>query len=189
MSQKEFESSNITPPLANTKSMQCLAVLRPSFVTQSINLEQVFGNFNASHFYTLEADGAKVYVAFSGAPQVIDPHEATFASGFAGTVASGNERLSYTAQATGFCWPIPADQPLPFTVIKGNEGVSSGMPTGSAPTMPSYKYLNFRYPSGGSTGYLRIQRSSVGFNESSKAFPSPDVVGLPLPTGYGPPNG
>jgi hypothetical protein len=137
------EAENITPPLRNTTGLTCMYVLMCTPTSQSIDLKTIFGKHDNGHFFTLQADGAKCYVAFA---------------------SNGSGSISETATGGGatVCWPIPDGGQLPYRPVGGRETA-----TGYA-TLASYPFLHYK---GAATGYLRIYRSSLGLTQSVDQFP------------------
>jgi hypothetical protein len=64
MSEREYQASNVTPPLKNTSAMRCIAVLLVGPTVTTVDLDTLFGKLDNSNYLTLRADGAKCYVAF-----------------------------------------------------------------------------------------------------------------------------
>jgi hypothetical protein len=141
------EDSNITPPLKNTTGLKCIHVLRCTPTSQVVDLRTVFGLAQTSHFYTLQADGVKCYVAVSSNDQ-----------GSIDETALGN--------GATVCWPIPDGGQLPYRPIAGQE-----LATGYA-TQASYPYLFYKSTA---TGYLRVYRSSVAPGQGVEQFRPPGI--------------
>lgn len=152
MSEKEYQASNVTPPLKNTTAMRCIAVLHvgPTVTTQDLDL--LFGKLDNSNFITLAADGAKVYVAFGSSAGTID-----------------DRATSAVGPVTSLCWPLTDGEKSPVIPIGGGEFYPSG---GVATGAVRYNVLHAKTPTGMS-GYLRIYRSSTRPGQGSQEFPAP----------------
>ena len=148
-SPREYEAANVTPPLKNTALMKCILAVPFSPVNQVISLTDYFGNYGDSHFYTVQADGGKCYLAWGGASGLIDP------------VATG--------VASGVCWALADGANINFIPVGGRDApVGTGAATGTA-----YNLLHYRSPSGGATGFLRMFRSSLGQGQDASMFKIP----------------
>lgn len=141
------EAQNVTPPLKNTTGMKCIHVLRCTPASQVIDLRTVFGTMDNGHFFTLQADGVKCYVAVSSNDQ-----------GSIDETAVGN--------GATVCWPIPDGGQLPYRLISGKE-----LATGYA-TLAAYRHLFYKSTA---TGYLRIYRSSVAMGQDASEFRPPGI--------------
>lgn len=142
-----YESNNVTPPLKNSASMKCIAVLMFGNTTQVQDLTQLFAKLDNGHFITLQADGGKCYVAFGSSAGTIDE------------TALGNGPTA--------CFPIAADQQLHVRPVYGEE-----RSTGIA-TLTPYNFLHYKCATGSATGYLRIYRSSLSPNQEAGMFRAP----------------
>lgn len=148
-SQVTYEANNVTPPLKNSTAMKCIAVLLFGPSTSTQDLTALFGRMEAGHYLTLQADGGKVYVAF-------------------GTVA-GTIDESATGNGNTVCFPIADGQQLPVRAGLYGEERATNIATGV-----NYNILHYKSAStGGSTGYLRIYRSSLSPNEDAGFFRAP----------------
>ena len=149
MGQIDYEALNVTPPVKNTDSVKCIAVLSVTTSSQTQDLTALFASIGTGHYLTLAADmpanaGKTVYIAFGCNAGTIDE----------------------TATGTGatVCYPIPDGQEKPYRLITGRD-VSTGVATNTQYTVLHYK--------GSATGYLRIYRSSVGAMQDTTEFPAP----------------
>lgn len=135
-----FQAYNVIAPYKNSTGLVSQAAVVVSQTSQAINLSDYFGGLGAGHFITLEADGAKIYVAV--------------ASNSVGTI---NEQEQ--GGGVGVCFPIPDGQQLPMRILGGRE-----MGTGYA-TFVQYAtgvIIHAKLAlSGVATGFLRMYRSSV----------------------------
>ena len=146
-SQREYEAANIIPPLKNSALMKNIVCVPFSPTTQVLDLSATFGNYAESHFYTLQADGGKCYVAFGGASGRIDPMA--------------------TGVGSGVCWALADGASINFIPVGGrDQPVGTGVATSTA-----YKFMHYLSPTGGATGYLRMYRSSVGATQDATQFP------------------
>jgi len=150
MSTREFEAMNQTPPLANSTAMKCIANLLADHTPRSQYMPSLFGRLGAGHYLTIQADGAKCYVAMSPA-------------------ASPGATISEltTGNANTVSWPLPDGSLLPVVPVGGRE-----QGTGIA-TLVSYDYLHYMTGATGVTSYLRVYRSSLAPAQGSEAFPAP----------------
>lgn len=156
---KEYEWHNVLPPLKNSTSMvsQANIVVGATYLCQ--DLASLFRGLDDGHMVTMQADGAKIYVAM-GANEV----------GKTGIV--GLSMFAIDPGATGVgtqvCFPIPDGVMLPFFPQGGQELGKSGV----FPTMvQNYNVLHARVASGGvATAFLRIYRSSMGPNQAPGFF-------------------
>jgi hypothetical protein len=141
------EAQNVTPPLMNTTGLKCMHVIMCTPTSQSLDLRTVFGLLNNGHYFTLQADGVKCYVAFG---------------------SNGSGSISETAVGNGatVCWPIPDGGQLPVRLTNAKE-----LATGYA-TMASYPFLYFKSTA---TGYLRVYRSSLGKGQDASEFRPPGI--------------
>ena len=160
-SQVAYEAFNITFPMQNTPGMKDLASILVTQNSTGINLSDYFGNIGAGHYFTLQADGAKVYVAG--------------AAGLPTGIATG---INEQAQGNGpqVCWPIPDGQSLPVRFAPGRE-LGTGYAT-MANVASGFTLFCKLATSGVATGWLRIQRSSVGETQGIEQFKPP---GFPNP--------
>ena len=169
MSIREYEAHNVLFPMKNATGMRAIANIPVSNAGVVQNLATLFGNLAAGHYLTVQADGAKTYVAF-GSNDV----GATLLVGLTGFGIDAN----YTGFGPGVCYPIPDGVSLPGVPIGGRE---SGMPTGhvgattmGATIVAGYNYLHARLPSGGvATAFLRLYRSSLAPNQGTGEFKIP----------------
>ncbi len=145
MSLAEYEAANVTPPLLNSTAMKNQVNIQVTPTAASVDLGTLFGQIGTGHFFRLQADGAKVYIAF-------------------GPNATGSISSSAVGTGTTVCFPLSDGVPYDYKVISGWETA-----TGVA-TMCVYKHLKFQ---GSATCTLRIHRSSAGPNQGSEAFPAP----------------
>lgn len=149
MSDKEFQASNVTPPLKNTTAMKCIATLLAGPTVQTVDLDTLFGSIDNSNYLTMRADGAKVYIAFGSSAGTIDDRE--------------------TGSGAGVCWPVADGENFPVVPIGGREVFPSG---GVATGAVRYEVLHYKTPTGVS-GYLRFYRSSTQRGHGSEDFPAP----------------
>jgi hypothetical protein len=152
MSIREYEAANLIPPIMNTTgvAMKSQANLVVSNAGVAQGLSALFGGgLGLGHFVTLEADGAKIDVAFSAN-----------SSGSLDAFATGN--------GPNICFPIPDGTMVPFVPVNGRE-VSTGVAT-----MCNYDFIHARVRSGGvATAYLRMYRSSLAPNQDAREFKGP----------------
>jgi hypothetical protein len=134
----EFQAANIIPPYRNSTGLASQANVMVGAASQAINLSDYFGGLGEGHFITLEADGAKVYVAI-GSNSIGVINEAA---------VSGKE----------VCFPIPDGSQLPMRIVGGRE-----MGTGYATNVQyaSGIIVFAKLATGGASGWLRMYRSSV----------------------------
>ncbi len=135
----ELQSANIIPPYRNSTGLASQAAVVVSGVSQAINLSDYFGGLGEGHFLTLEADGAKVYVA----------------------IGSNNVGvINEAAQGVGnqVCFPIPDGSQLPMRIVGGRE-----MGTGYATNVQyaSGIIIHAKVATSAGTGFLRMYRSSL----------------------------
>lgn len=156
-SQITTEANNVTPPLMNTDATVCVWVGIAGPTTQTVDLTTVFGNWGAGHYYTLVADGVKVYHAFGPVAGTLD-----------------ESKLGTPTQAA---IPIESGEKFPFRVIAQGRAVATGSGLGAQgkATMVTYNILHFKAPTGTATGYLRLFRSSLGPNQDAGEFKGPST--------------
>lgn len=147
MSMVEFEASNLTLPLKNSPGMRCIAVLRIDLTSASFDLRNAFAKLDNGHFLSIvpdmHASTAKCYIAFGGAAGTIDE-----------TATTG----------INMCYVKGDLQELSGRLIGGNESYT-GWSTGV-----SYPYIH--YKASGTTGLLRIYRSSTASGQGpGESFP------------------
>ena len=147
MSLVEFQWHNEIAPLKNSNAMKCIAVLSVSATSQTVDLATLFGKPENGEFYTLRADGLKVYIAFGT---------------LAGTIS---DTATGTDNTVGF--PVPDGTDVRVKLTGGRENA-----TGIA-TYVHYTILHYKGSATGVTGYLRIQRSSLQPTKGSEQFPAP----------------
>ncbi len=149
MSIKEYEAANITPPLQNSPAMKCIGALLADHTARTQDLSAMFARLGAGHFLTIQADGAKVYVAFSpnASATAIDER----AVGFGDAV----------------CYPIP-DGAEKAVIPIGGRVVGSGSATGL-----DFKHLQYMTGATGVTGMIRLYRSSLAPNQDAGEFKAP----------------
>ena len=158
-SQRQFEAYNLNPPYQGSTGLAAQANFVVSQTARWIDLSQYFGKLDAGHYLTVQADGAKIYIAVS-------PHDKqTIADNAIGTLPA-------------VCYPIPDGQSLPFVVHGGRTVGSGGSPTGSYVTMINYgTNIGFwakvasAIGSLSATGYLRVLRSSMAETQGLEQFP------------------
>lgn len=154
--QISVEADNVIAPIKNTNVTKAIAVLIAGPTSQSIDLASLFGNVAAGHYFTAQADGAKVYVALGAA---------------AGSIDESAAGISTLATATLACVLI-ADQTEKNFRLAG--GLTNG--TGIA-TQIFASVLHYKTPTGivtlSPTGYLRIYRSSLGTSQGLEQFKGP----------------
>lgn len=159
MSQRQYEAYQVTPPYQGSTGLAAQACIAVSQTARFINLTDYFGKLGSGHYYTLQADGAKIYVS-------VAPHDKqTIADNAVGTLPA-------------VCYPIPDGQSLPFVVPGGRTVGSGGSPTGFYATMIDYSTgigiwakVASAIGSLSATGYLRILRSSMGPGQGLEQFP------------------
>lgn len=163
MSNRQYEAYQVTAPYQGSTGLAAIANVAVSQTARAINLSDYFGGLSAGHFFTIQADGAKVYVA-------VAPHaRQTIADNVEGAVPA-------------VCFPCPDGQMIPF-VVQGGRTIGSGGPTGSYCTNISFASgiilwakVASAIGSGSATGYLRIWRNSMGPGQGLEQLP---------PTGFG----
>lgn len=136
----ELQSANIIPPYRNSTGLASQANVMVGAASQAINLSDYFGGLSEGHFLTLQADGAKVYVAIGS-----------------NTVGSISETVA--GAGSSVCFPIADGAQLPMRIVGGRE-----MGTGYA-TQVQYAsgiIIWAKLATGGASGWLRMYRSSVG---------------------------
>lgn len=147
---KEFEAANIVPPLRNTTGLvlksQAAIVVSNAGVVQG--LSGLFGaSHKDSHFYTLQADGAKIYIQWA-------------ANDF------GSIDSFATGSGVSICYPLADGVSMNVTPVGGRE-VGTGVATGSV----AYNFIHARVSSGGvATAMLRIYRSSLAAGQTAEEF-------------------
>jgi hypothetical protein len=169
MSIREFEAHNVLLPLKNATGMRAIANIPVSNAGTVQNMASLFGKFQAGHYITPQADGAKIYVAW-GSNDV----GATLMLGLTGFGIDAN----FTGTGPGVCYPIPDGVMLPGVPYGGLE---SGIPTGhvgattlGATLVSGYNYVHARVASGGvATAFLRLYRSSLAPNQTPGEFTVP----------------
>ena len=157
MSEAEYEAAKLLLPVQNCAQVRSMWVGIAGPHPQTLSIPSMFGNHKA-HFYTVQADGAKLYVAMGYSPTAVP-------SGALNNLALG--------VATNAAWAIPDGQ-QEHGLLMGGGAVGSGpLPTGWR--VPHY--LHFSTGTGStSTGFIRVRRSSVGPVESLEAFCAPGWV-------------
>lgn len=150
MSIKEYEAANITPPLQNSNAMKCIGCLLADHTARSQDLSAMFRQLEDGHFLTIQADGAKIYVAFS-------PNTASTAI---------DERA--VGMGPDVCYPIPDGVEKPIVPV-GGQVVASGYGT----TGLNFKVLQYMTGATGVTGYIRFYRSSLAPNQGPGEFKAP----------------
>ncbi len=127
--------------------IRCIASILVNTAGGTTDLTTLFGNTLSSHIYTLQADGAKIYVAFGSE---------------AGTISE-----STTGTGETQCWPIPDGDSLPVR-LAGSRRIASG----STATMTYHTVLHHKAVA---TATLRIYRSSLAPAQTdiAKEFPEP----------------
>lgn len=151
MSDKEFEVANLLLPIQNTSRVTAQADKLATPTTQVMGLPTLFGNWS-QHFYTVKADGGKVYVALSHSPTgTIDPG-----------ITSGA-----TGVPTAVGWPLADQSTLHGTVLGGTQ---KGLTGPSATLFDRPQFLLYRTASGVGSAYIRVRRSSVGVNSGQEEF-------------------
>jgi hypothetical protein len=152
-SQVEYEAFNVVPPMRNASGIRGQANVVVTTTSQDINLADYFGRVDAGHYFTFQADGAKVYVSFGPGVGAINDLE----------VGAGS----------GVCYPIPDGQQLPVRLLGGERAAASGIgPTGMR-VGSGYLVKAKVAISGVATGFLRIYRSSVGPQQGVEQFAVP----------------
>ena len=154
-SRPEIEAANLLLPLQNSNGVRAYygGVAGPT--TQVIGLPTYFGNWS-EHFYTIAADGGKLYAALSRSPTgMIDP----------GAIISNP-----TPTCNGF--PIPDGAESHGFCIGGRPvGATGSSPTGPVTaTFLSHDYLLIRTASGVGSAFFHIRRSSVGRGAGVEEF-------------------
>lgn len=161
-SQVEYEALNVVPPMRNATGIRGIANVVVSTTSQDINLADHFGNIGAGHYFTFQADGAKIYVAFGPGAGAINDQE--------------------QGAGSGVCFPIADGQSLPVRLLGGNlrtPAYGSQVAYATQMLVGSGYFVKAKLAlSGASTGFLRIYRSSVGPDQDVSQFPLPTVVGF-----------
>jgi len=141
MSSIATEAFNIIPPYRNSTGLASQANIVVSNVSAAINLSDYFGGLAEGHYFTFQADGAKVYLSI--------------ASNNIGSINQDAQGVSSQA-----CFPIPDGAQLPMRILGGRE-----QGTGYA-TQVQYASGIIVFAkivgSAAATGFLRVYRSSVG---------------------------
>ena len=156
MSSIATESFNIIPPYRNSTGLASQVNLVVSGVSQAFNLSDYFGGLGEGHFFTVQADGVKIYVALG--------------SNNIGAINQEDQGVG-----SGVCFPIPDGQQLPFRVQGGRE---AGTGYATNVQYASGVILFAKSATGSGTGFMRIYRSSVGDAQGieqlmPKGFPGP----------------
>lgn len=151
MSAIDFEGWNQTTPLKNSVAMKCIAVIAVSATPSATDLKSLFGNAGNGHYYTLQPDGVKMYIAFSANANDGTPIDQT-------VVGTGKQ----------VCFPLTADVPFPVRLMQGLERNISGI----VATLCQYDFLHAKVASGVATSLLYVYRSSVASNQGSEQFPA-----------------
>jgi hypothetical protein len=134
------ESFNIIPPYRNSTGLASQANIVVGPTSKAINLSDFFGGLDKGHFITVQADGAKLYIAIG---------------------SNDIGAIDQDAQGAGpsVCFPVADGAQLPMRILGGRE-----VGTGYA-TMVQYASGVILWAktasSGTATGFLRIYRSSV----------------------------
>jgi len=144
MSIVEFEAANITAPLQNSAAMKNIVSIYATPNAAYTDLSKLFGQMHSGHYYTLQADGSKVYFAMSSVPT----------GAVSTTVGTGLNQA----------WPLPDGVEKSFRIPNGRE-VATGVATQMV-----YKYLQYKAVA---TCTLWIYRSSVGPTQGVEQFPAP----------------
>ena len=156
---REYEAANIIPPLKNATGMRSQANIVSSSAGGVQNLASLFRGWDDGHYLTLQADGAKIYVAF-GSNEVGQ----TLILGLTGYTIDP----TVTGNGRQVCFPLPDGVMFPVVPCGGRESGSTGT---MSPTLAQYSYLHHRVVSGGvATAYLRVYRSSLGINQDAGFF-------------------
>ncbi len=135
-----FRAYNTIVPYKNTSGLASQAAIVVSTTSQAIPLSDYFGNIGSGDYFTLQADGAKIYV-----------------SGAFNSIGTINEQEQ--GRGVGVCFPIPDGQQLPVRILGGRQ-VSTGYATGAQCATGFFLHAKLAL-SGAATGFLRIYRSSV----------------------------
>jgi hypothetical protein len=151
-----FEAFNVIAPYRNSTGLASQACLVVSGVAQAFNLSDYFGALGEGHYFTIQADGVKMYVAIGA--------------------NSGGQAIDETAQGSGprVCFPIADGQQLPMRISGGRE-----LGTGYA-TMVQYNsgiILHAKCATSAGTGFLRIYRSSISENQGLEQLRPPGFSG------------
>lgn len=153
-----FQAYNTVAPYRNSSGLASQAAIIVTQTATAINLSDYFGALGSGHYFTLEADGAKIYVAVAS--------------------NAGGPAIDEQAQGGGnkICFPIPDGQQLPIRILGGRE-VGTGYTT-----MVNYAsgiIIHAKLAlSGAATGFLRIYRSSTDQTQGIGQFKPP---GFPVP--------
>lgn len=145
----EFEAFNIIAPYRNSTGLASIANLVVSGTPTAFNLSDYFGGLGEGHFFTLQADGAKVWVAIGS-----------------NNVGSINEFAQGASNQA--CFPIADGSQLPMRIVGGRE-----MGTGYA-TLVQYAsgaILWAKCATSAGTGFLRVYRSSVAETQGLSRLP------------------
>lgn len=139
MSSIATESFNIIPPYRNSTGLASQANIVVSGVSQAVNLSDYFGGLGEGHFFTIQADGVKIYISI--------------ASNNIGSINQEDQGVG-----SGVCFPIADGQQMPFRIQGGRE-----LGTGYATNVQyaSGVILFAKCATGSGTGFMRIYRSSV----------------------------
>lgn len=152
-----FEAYNVIPPYRNSTGLASQAAVVVNQAGVNINLSDYFGALGAGHFFTFQADGAKIYVQLCANSGGVAANEQDQGSG------------------AGVAWPIPDGQQLPMRFLGGREQAA----TGGYATLVNYAsgiIVRAKLPlSGAATGFLRIYRSSVGETQGLEQLKPPGL--------------
>lgn len=146
--QVEQEAANITPPLHGSPALVNIASVQavPSATSKALTTLFGTGAVRNGHYLTLQADGAKCYVAFGvGGP------------GFAtGSPQAGIIDDLQIGNGTAQCWPIPDGTSLNVRMVEGRE-----MGTGIGASLMVKQLYETLYYKAQATCALRMYWSSL----------------------------
>lgn len=137
---------NTTPPIKNSDAAKCLFALLADHTSRTHDISTYLRGLEENQILILQADGAKVYVAFG------------MNAGTISEIATGNGNT--------VAYPIPDGTSLPNKIIGGRE-VATGIAT-----MVTYNTLHYMTGATGVTAYLRGYRT-VGVGRDTGALKAP----------------
>lgn len=140
---KEYEAANLLLPMQNTDKVKVQYRGLAGPTTNVIGLPTAFGN-HSKGYYTIAADGGKIYAALSTSPT--------------GTIDPGAHNATGTPTAIG--WPIADGTAIHGTIPGGRPEGATG-PSDTTPTFISYRYLLYRTASGVGSALIHLRRSSL----------------------------
>ena len=157
-SDKEYEAANLLLPTQNTSKLRVQLDRLASPTTQAFGLPTFFGNWS-QHYYSVQADGGKIYFALSQSPTgTIDPAAMSTATGVNLGTATG-----VTANAVAV-----ADGSTEHGTVLG--GRAAGITGTTATLFNQNQFILYRTASGVGSAIVRIRRSSIGPDSGMQEF-------------------